>query len=758
MFFFSGYACYSQIKITLPVSRSVFQRDKQNNADIYVSGSFEGVLEKVEARLIPIKAGQGTLTDWITISVKPDGGHFMGSLKGKAGWYSLEVRGWNNGVITSQISRDRVGIGEVFVIAGQSNAEGVLDYGAKSSVDDRVNCFNYRVEENLWDYPYFSSFSHIESNTMVGPKGKGPWCWGELGDYLAQRLNMPILFLNASYGGSSIENWYNSSLGIPTKNAFQIPYIGNAPYSSLRISLQFYASLLGVRAVLWEQGEDDSQTSEDTYYNYLKKVIERSRSDSDKKLSWVIARTSLNDFAAIHVNPAIIKAQNRLINNSDYIFEGPYTDSIQIPRAEGVHFKNLGFGNEGISDLAKAWDKKLNTNFFNQSVPFLSSAPISIKANCDLSDKVTLSLPVTYESQRWSNNSTSSSISSQSGSYSVITRDKIGNYFFSNTIEVKNLYPITVPFAFAKTSSNFCEGTSTELLTNNANYSQFRWNTGETTKQITVKNSGVYTVRGINSLGCLSPSSNEVISRVIPLPPKPNIFLSSPATLCEGSSITLFASGFGKSFWNTNDSTGSIVLSKVGDYNISVKVRDEVGCISPSSDITKISIKPRPEEPKITQIGAFSLQAEQINNTADAYEWKKDDAFLTTKSSLVKSVKPGFFTVSAIKNYSLGNTQVVACRSNLSKAFSFIPDTEIKNLIIYPNPSPNGIVNIESKEDLSDLSLNVYTINGKYIYSTSIPPLTERRLIDLSFLEEGKYIVRLQNNTFTESKQIWIEK
>lgn len=758
IFFTLTSAGFCQIQISYPLERSVFQRNNQNTSLVNISGNFDGELDKVEARLVPVKPDQGVLTNWVTIATKPEGGYFVGAIQGQGGWYTLQVRGWLNEGIAAQATVARVGIGEVFVIAGQSNAEGVLDYGAKPSLDDRVNCFNHRVEDNIWDYPYFSSFSHIESSSMIGPKGKGSWCWGELGDYLAQRLNVPILFFNASYGGSSSENWYSSALGLPTKNVFGIPYIGGAPYSSLRITLQFYTSYSGVRAVLWEQGEDDSETGEDTYYNNVRTIIDKTRTDAGKNLSWVVCRTSLNDFATVHINPNIIKAQNRLISSLSNVFEGPYTDSVQVPRTEGVHFKNLGGTNDGISDLAKAWNNKLNDSFFSRSIPYLSAPLITLQASCQFSETARISLPENFESQRWQDNTTAPFVTANNGSFSAIARDKTGNYHFSNTVIVKNLAPVTVPFATAKRNPNFCEGSNTELITNDTHYARFRWNTGETSKGITINTSGVFTVRGINSLDCFSPPSNEVITRVLALPPKPNIILNGGSTICEGSSVILYASGFGKSFWSTNDSTGSITFTKPGDYSVSVKVRDENGCISPNSDITKISIKPRPEQPTIAQIGAFSLEAKQLLEKVDAYEWKKDDAFLTTRSSVIKSTKPGFFTATAIKNYSIGNNVTLGCRSLLSKAFSFIPNTEINNLIVYPNPVPDGFVYIEARDDLSDLLLSVYDVSGKFIYSTIVPSLTERRQVNLSFLANGKYIIRLQNSKFSESRTIWVEK
>jgi hypothetical protein len=759
-----NFCSFSQITINLPLSRSVFQRDNKNTSTFYVSGNYENDLDKIEARLVSIKQGEGTTTDWTVLSDKPEAGTFTGTVKGLGGWYELQVRGLKNNIITATASVDKVGIGEVFLIAGQSNAEGRRFYGEKPSTDDRVNCFDYQKTDYLDEIPPFRKFSHLETTSTIAPRGEGgSWCWGELGDLMAKRLNVPIMFFNVAYGGTTIENWYSSSIGLPTKhNSLQFTFPNDAPYSYMRITLQYYLSQLGVRAVLWCQGEAemDLKTNEDYYSVALKRLIDKSRLDCGKKLSWVIARTTytglLNNITAS--SAAIIRAQNKVINPVDNIYEGPFTDSIQIPRPDGVHFQNL-FNNEGLSDLAKSWDKKLTNSFFNSSIPFLPSPVLALKATCSALDKVTLSLPTSYNFQRWSNFSTSSTISGVSGLYNCIARDNTGNYFFTSTNEIKKVFPTKTPTITPKTSLSFCDGTGIDLLTENTDYSSFIWNTGEIQKQITVKSANRYSMRGISSIGCASPESNSLFTTVLALPPKPNIYASTTNTVCEGTPVTLAATGINENLWSTNENTTAITLNKAGDYNITVRAKDFNGCISVVSDAIKISIIPRPEVPEIAQIGAFTLQAKQktlLNNLS--YEWKKDGILSSNKTAIIKATRPSFFTVTAIQNFSVSGSLSLSCRSNISGAFSFIPDLSIKDVIIYPIPSTDGLISLESQEDLSDLALIVYSLQGKYIYSTSISALTERRVVDLSFLSDGSYIIKLKNNTFEQTKHIWIEK
>ncbi len=755
------FSSFSQITINLPLSRSVFQRDNNNASLIYVSGNYNGVIEKIEARLVPIKQGQGTATDWLLIADKPENGAFVGSIRGTGGWYQLQLRGWRNGVVIAQPSVEKVGIGEVFLITGQSNAEGRRNYGEKPSTDDRVNCFDYQKIDFLDEMPPYNAFSHLETTSSIAPRGQGAWCWGELGDLLAKRLNVPIMFFNAAYEGSSIENWYSSSIGIATKHPFfKFTYPQGTPYSYLRISMQYYISQLGIRAILWCQGESevDLKTTEDYYATALKKIIDKSRTDAGKKVSWVIARTTRTTLANVNQTyPNVIRAQNKVINPSDNIYEGPYTDSIQTARPEGVHFQNLSTTDAGITDLAKAWDKKLTNNFFTQSTPFSPSPVLALKTTCATFDKVTLSLPTTFSSQKWSNNNTSATLTATSGTYSAIARDQIGNYLFTSNVDIKSVFPTKAPLAYAQKSVFFCEGTSNDLMAESPDYTAFLWNTGETSKQITIKTTGLYSVRGINSVGCGSPESS-VFAQTLALPEKPQIF-QTDVTVCEGNTITMASSSPKESIWSTNTIGSAIILSKAGDYSITVRAKDENGCISVNSAPAIASIKARPETPEIIQVGAFTLQGKQKNELPNlSYEWKKDGILSSNNTAFIKSTKASFLTVSSLQSYTISNSRSITCRSNLSGAFSFIPDVTIQGVIIYPNPSPNGMVMLEAQQDLSDFTLIVYSTKGEYIYAAPIPALTERRLVDLSFLGEGQYLVKLINSTFQETKHIWIEK
>ena len=74
-----------------------------------------------------------------------------------------------------------------------------------------------------------------------------------------------------------------------------------------------------------------------------------------------------------------------------------------------------------------------------------------------------------------------------------------------------------------------------------------------------------------------------------------------------------------------------------------------------------------------------------------------------------------------------------------------VPDPQAS---ISPNPS-NGIVNIKTWRNKTVINLEVYSISGSKVYAKSYPGTVNNFNIDLGFLPQGVYVIRL----FDESRQ-----
>jgi len=110
-------------------------------------------------------------------------------------------------------------------------------------------------------------------------------------------------------------------------------------------------------------------------------------------------------------------------------------------------------------------------------------------------------------------------------------------------------------------NTTICEG-ETVTLTANGGVS-YLWNNGSTNNNISVSQSGVYTVTTTNAEGCSATA--DVTVTVNPLP---NVNISGNTTLCAGNSTTLTATGADSYTWSTGDNTASVSISAFGIYTV----------------------------------------------------------------------------------------------------------------------------------------------------------------------------------------------
>ncbi len=655
-----SYFSYSQIKITSPQNRAVYQREN-GFSRITIAGSYQQQVDKIEARFIPVEPGQGDETNWITIRDFPLNGNFSSTLSIRQGWYTLEVRGSINGNFVGGVSRvDRVGVGEVFIISGQSNAEGVDNVNPLGANSDRVNCFDGLNDRTFGGTNYISPspFSKLNANSRIAPRGLNAWCWGRLGDLLVSRLNVPVMFFNTAFEGTSSSMWATTANGNLAPNPYTGGnYFNRLPYQNLSEVLRYYVSLLGVRSILWCQGETDNfivrtkqNISASTYKSNLQTVINRSRSESGKDISWVVSLTSATTFCpGCSFSPFapsdnnILEGQRATIRETPNVFQGPETDGIQNPgRQDGVHF------NSGLAQLADAWNNSLNDSFFANSrthLPIETPAPTFICGD----GQVEIALPDGFSNYEWSNNGQNFNNGRISNQRKLLVQVEPNREYFArftnangNVIQVPAIsfrgsnYPVARITATGAT--DFCEGNSVNLRANDAIF--YEWNTGSREKEINVTTSGNYAVRIVNTFGCQSEFSNAVNIISKPGPPKPIVSANSSTTFCSDSSVTLQSSNQNavKYLWSDGSTNRLLKINTSGTF--SVKTINSQGCVSNQSDAIKVTALPLPQTPSIvpnsptTFCTDTSVVLTSSNQDAESYRWSTG---ATTRSITVRN-------------------------------------------------------------------------------------------------------------------------
>lgn len=757
-FFLLGTSAWAQITIDFPVERMVFQRNNLNVGSINVYGRVAQDCDRVEARLTPRVINQGVATDWQVIDNRVDGQAYSGKITNQGGWYRLEVRGIRNNTEVFRQTLERVGIGEVFVIAGQSNAQGYgVSPNPKSANDDRVNAYlphyfdtyvtdQYRNLPNILDN---FSFGKVEAYGTIGPTGYTAYCWGELGDRLVQRLNVPVLFFNAAVTGTSSTNWVRSAMGIPAYNeTFGTELESGAPYRGFKVTLQSFNALLGFRAVLWHQGEYDRFTngvglSPREYFNNLSYIIDKSRQDIGSFIPWVVARASR--YQGTEDN-RVIEGQNMVINSVAGVYAGPSTDGIQPNRYDGGHFQNAP-NSPGLTELAQAWDAALTDAFFSSANPIFAKDVPKIQHYCNSGSNVRLTLNNLYSEYYWTSGDRGHEVYSGGGTYQVTVKDNVGNILRSNVINVSDVFLKTIPSITAPDGLVGCEGKDVRLVVPTSKY-QVYWNTGATGNTLNVRNPGNFSAQYRSDQNCYSNSTqNYNVSFKAP-PAKPQLmFLDGGGFKCDGESITVAITNVqGADIkWNTGATSNQITLRSNDSPFVSATLYSLPNCPSPESDHLAYEFYPNPGKPSLSYSGPFYLRADSPDPEV-TFDW----SFTGTKiegetGNLLHMQRPGNYQVKGIHTYQTPVGGSVACTSEISDVFLAEDPNNLTGFSLYPNPVSTGVLNVTSDGERENVDFTVYDLRGREVYHTVFDRVSYPRTVDLTSKNlQGKYLVRLK--------------
>jgi hypothetical protein len=619
----------AQVTISYPHNRQVFQRNNANEASFSVLGNCTVAANSVQVKLVPVQANQGTLLNWTTLDAHAAGGLFQGQVKAKGGWYTLWIRSLTDGKVIDSTSLSRVGVGENFIIAGQSNAQGTFwRKGEKGAADDRVICannytfvsdYNSNTDHHFLgrlnlDFP-FTDFAQMSDQTTIGPMGLSKYYWAKLGDSLVTKLNVPVCFINVAWLGTSMQNWAESSRGLATENPWVsgLYYDAGFPYANLKRAAELYGVKNGVRAILWHQGESDTyhkKVDRIQYKKYFVEVIETLRKQTGLAIPWVISEVSFGATAYYGApgivdgtctpllwNDNIIAAQKEMITDGIFseLYSGPNTDQVEIPRSNDEYAMCVHFTPNAYGQLADLWEAKLNAAFFANSKPILPTLLPTIALQCGPANELVVSTKSNYAKIQWLN-AAESVVSTQStkqtltpGKYSLRFEDALGNEFRVPSFAVNNLIPPQVPVVTSKGELIACVGGSVEL-TVSGGASSYVWSTNDTLKVIKVTNSGSYKALTINSAACKSGYSAAVQVSFLDLPTKPSLAVASPYFIAATDKPAGTEYVWKKDGQLVTATGNQLRVNASGTYSIYAAKKYSAGltCLSPSADLNYI--------------------------------------------------------------------------------------------------------------------------------------------------------------------------
>lgn len=253
----------------------IFQRNGEGTADIPVEGMWSGGEDEsssVQVRIVdeatnrPVARG----LDWQDAEMDRTEKRFSLRLRDvpRGGLYRIETRvRRTTGMDRRPLRGDcvhHIGVGDVFVIAGQSNASGTGKGAATDGPALGVHLFGNDEAWRLATHPVEDAADSLHPITITGIfHGHSPWlAFGKR--YMAQAGN-PVGLIPTALGGSAISQWIGDDGqpgGLFDNMADMVDKAGGS-----------------IAGVLWYQGESDAEPSRaERYRRRFVQLAERMRS------------------------------------------------------------------------------------------------------------------------------------------------------------------------------------------------------------------------------------------------------------------------------------------------------------------------------------------------------------------------------------------------------------------------------------------------------------------------------------------------
>ncbi len=343
----------ARLVVSSPLDYEVFQRKTRLDGKMSIRGRAEGEVDRVDVRITGQSLRGPLPGKWRHIPFDHSTREFHADVKTAAGgFYEVEFRGRYRSMLSGGVTIEHVGVGEVFVVSGQSNST------------------NYGEVKQVTETGMVTTFSGVAWRPANDPQPgvqdnstKGSFI-PSFGDALFRRYGVPIGIASVGHGSTSVRQWLPAGEHIEVMPTIT-KYVIREPEGTLVSDGTLFNGMIarmrqlgthGFRAVLWHQGESDSNQAPEheisgaTYERMLMEVIKDSRRAVGWDVPWFVAEASYGDPQRPSC-PAIREAQRNLWH-SGVAVEGPDTDTLTAAyrqnNGKGVHFNDAGLKAHGL--------------------------------------------------------------------------------------------------------------------------------------------------------------------------------------------------------------------------------------------------------------------------------------------------------------------------------------------------------------------------------------------------------------------------
>jgi len=341
----------AELQLTSPLDYQVVQRASPAGGMLRIVGRLSEEVAAADAVIEARFLGEEAQTSWRRAGGTVVRGNVSGSIEGPAGgWWKLEVRISQSGKEFALGSVAHVGIGEVFVIAGQSNS---ANHGEEKQTTKtgRVASFDGQA----W---------RIADDPQPGASGTNGSFVPPFADAVVAKEHVPIGIIACGIGATSVREWLPKGAIFPNPPTIEssVEKLADGSWASKGAAYEAFIAKMkrlgpqGFRAVLWHQGESDANQKDATrtlpgelYREFLEKIIRDSRIAIGWDAPWFVAQ------ASYHVpgdeGSADIRAAQASIWKDGIALEGPDSDALKgnlrEREGQGVHFTGAGLREHG---------------------------------------------------------------------------------------------------------------------------------------------------------------------------------------------------------------------------------------------------------------------------------------------------------------------------------------------------------------------------------------------------------------------------
>ncbi|MFO0936285.1 MAG: sialate O-acetylesterase [Gemmataceae bacterium] len=346
------------MRLDSPQEWQVVQRNQRNIGSISIQGRLFDTARSADAFEYRVGSKVNGMGPWRKLAgqIRNDRMEAMIDLPA-GGWYQLDVRALKEGKTVAETRVSQFGVGEVFVVAGQSNS---ANHG-----EEKQSTRTKRVSS--WDGQRWQ----LANDPQPGASGSGGSFLPPLGDAIATRFDVPVGFISCGVGATSVREWLPK--GIPFSNPptleGNVRKKADGTWESKGELFETFCKRMkpfgphGFRAVLWHQGESDANQKDSTrtlpgkqYRESLERLIRDSRKSIGWEAPWFVAQASYH-VPGDEGSTEIRSAQASLWKDK-IAFEGPDSDAIKGSfrdnQGQGVHFSGAG-----LREHAARWADKI---------------------------------------------------------------------------------------------------------------------------------------------------------------------------------------------------------------------------------------------------------------------------------------------------------------------------------------------------------------------------------------------------------------